>query len=159
MAIITFTGLIVSWGAATNLPPQLVVCCASRINAKDWRIISLEGAFAGGAPDLPLKIGKLEHGKAKLLKIWDGSICVEFLKEGFAVLASDSLYGFSGEPLKYVYNPRAGRKIALAAKDFYHFRLDKSKKYRITGRLYSYPCSRLPLWWPASHYSFARGAL
>lgn len=118
MPMITFQGMIVSIGTGVN--PELAVCCASRIDSKDWRVISLEGKFADKFPDLRLEAGMLVSGQARLMEIWDGSIVAQFMAEDFQILPNDMLTDLMENPLKSIRAPQAKRKISLAGKEFCH---------------------------------------
>lgn len=124
MAEITFCGVVQTYGISRNSVTEMAVCCASRITAKKYRVISLEGPFADRQPDFTPETGQLVTGKARLFGVWDGSIFVEFLGNGLKRISVEEAANFTGESFKYVYNPRAEREIVLAGKDFYKFRLD-----------------------------------
>lgn len=124
MNIINFIGMVVSCGVGKE--PELVICCASRIDLKSWRIISLEGKFVRESHNFEIRTGMLVAGKAKILEIWDGSILVQFLAKDFQILPADMPMELRGKLLKYIQSPTMERKIKLAGKEFYRFRLDNA---------------------------------
>lgn len=126
MNIIRFLGVVVAWGRARDSAPEIAVCCVSRIGAKDWQVISLEGKFEEDSPDFAIEAGMIVSGSAKLMKIWDGSLFVQFMKNNFQILPPDTTRNFQGMSLKYIHNPQAERKMVVAGKKFYHFRLDET---------------------------------
>lgn len=125
MNMITFLGVVVGRALNRDSVPEIAVCCVSRTDAKDWRVISLEGKFAESSPDFAIEAGMIAYGRAKLMKIWDGSLLVQFMKEDFQILPSDTIKDFHGRHLKYIHNPHAERMMTVAGKKFYRFRLDE----------------------------------
>lgn len=123
MANITFKGIIIAWNPEPRHAYQLIICCMARTGPKMFHPLSLEGDFTKGMPDFTPEIGNYAFGVAKLLNIVDGSILVEFMKDKFHTIASDTCLDFNNDPLKYVYAPRAGRQMRLLAKEFYRRRL------------------------------------
>lgn len=130
MNMITFVGIIVARGIGRDSVQEIVVCFVSRLGTKNWQVVSLEGKFAEMPSDFELEAGMIVSGNAKLLKIWDGSLLVEFMKANFQILPHDTITDFQGRPLKYIRNPHAERKMVLAGKEFYSFRLDETYYHR-----------------------------
>lgn len=146
MAEITFCGVVQTYGISRNSVTEMAVCSASRITAKKYRVISMEGPFADREPDFMPETGQLVAGKARLRGVWDGSILVEFLGAELKRISVDEVANFTGEPFKYVYNPRAEREIILAGKDFYKFRLDTAIfPNQLCWRKGDFPFARLAL--------------
>lgn len=124
MGEINFLGMVISYGIGVE--PELAVCCASRIGPKEWRVVSLEGKFAETSPNFEILAGMLVSGKAIIQEIWDGSIMVQFMVDDFQILPDRMPTEVRMKLLKYVHAPRAERKITLAGKEFYRFRLDET---------------------------------
>lgn len=123
MATINFLGLVTAWQPNPRHAYQLIICCMACTGPKTFHLISLEGDFISEIPDSEPEIGSLVYGEAKILKVWDGSILVEFRKDKLRFNCVENCWNFANNPLKFVYAPRAARQVHVLARDFYRKRL------------------------------------
>ena len=142
MAFIEFSGLVVAWNPQSKLISPLVVCCLSRMNEKQFRIVSLEGEFDAKEIDCGIKVGSLVHGKAKIIEIWDGSILVEFAQGDFCVIAGANAGQLQERSLGHGNMARLMYEVRRLGKIFYRGRL--SRDY--------YPCQYV---WPTHEHYFS----
>lgn len=137
MAVISFQGLVVAWNPGEKHAEPLVIGCIARLDARTFRVISLEGRFAGQGPTVAPKVGELACGQARILDIWDGSLLVEFLDDGFTTMPAECQTDFAGRPLKYIHAPRAHRQMQLAGKEYYRCRLPEEYNPNQIGRAWT----------------------